>query len=138
MRFVYILSLLALALTACPADDTVDQVDAGGVCTCTPETAAQTSYSNTSSALTSTNVQGALDELAVREVTAADIAQHIEVIRSSVTNPGTASLTVAVSCPTPANDIPLGGSCGGIAGGSVRATDLLMGPTAAGFSCVYE
>lgn len=156
-RFV-LLACVAL-LAACPGDDEVVGADAA-TCSCDPQTAAQTSYDNSSSGLGGTNVQGALDDLAgavsaVEEI-AADhearltavegqvpplqaIGAAIEFVTTEFPNSGAVSVSPVAACPNEAHDIAIGGACLHTgASASLVITNIIVSEGVARFQCRWH
>ena len=126
--------LLFLLLAGC-ADDSADDVDAGGggQCACEPPTAGEVSYDNLESALPGETVQDALDDVAARSDPAGDAVMRISQVSDSASSIASTPMSHSVGCP--AGHKALGGSCDGVTtNGSLNRTVLLE----TGFQCYWN
>lgn len=106
VRYVVVLSTL-LPFMSCSE---MPMAGPDATCNCPTPTAAQVSYSNTASRLTSTNVQGAVDELAGR---AAEPPLAARLYRKQVDGQASTMQEFAstAACDDETHDIALGGDC---------------------------
>ena len=107
IRYAVVLSTLMPFMSCSEMPMTMD-----GTCNCPTPNAAQVSYSNTTSHLTSTNVQTAVDELAARPVQPS-LGSSVEVITVNA-NVTTSMPGAGASCRDETHDLAIGGACAGL------------------------
>jgi hypothetical protein len=113
-------------------------------CNCPTPTAAQVSYSNTTSHLASTNVQAAVDELAARP-NEGPLAMRVQVVSVNA-NITPASNFASASCPDETHDLAIGGACaplsattnGILSTGLDNRTPMDSGGPAARYGCTFN
>ena len=132
MREILIACSLA-CLLAC-SDDESAQVDAGA-CPCSAVAASDVAYSPSAAGLSATDVQGAVDELALRPVFITDIHGLVTLTSRSMPSPAEGTdYSVTVAC-SGASDIALGGACESQAPGTSIASSRLL---PRGYECVWN
>jgi hypothetical protein len=137
MRPTYALPILMLLpFLSCSE---MPMVSGDAMCNCPTPSAAQISYSNTTSHLASTNVQAAVDELAAKPVEAPIGPRIMRVVRS-VPNNGQTSFTAVGACSDETHDIVLGGDCGDgpSSGVALVRTSITLSTTEAKFGCEFS
>jgi hypothetical protein len=107
-------------------------------CNCPTPTAAQVSYSNTASRLTSTNVQAAVDELAAKPAET-PLGPRIVRIQQMTANNGQSQLSATATCPDEAHDIAMGGDCslGADLNIHIVSTNIDNTPGRARYGCLF-
>jgi hypothetical protein len=105
--------------------------------------ASEVGYSNQSTSLKAHTVQAAIDELAVRQETETPVGKRLVYVTTTIDNKREERFSGEASCPDPAHDLPLGGSCS--AGPRVRlgASYLLKDPDEKGvprakYACDFD
>jgi hypothetical protein len=131
-QVMVVVSVLALAFSACGDDDDGATTD-GGECTCPTPSAQQINFDNGTSTLGAENVQDALDELAQRPLGEPSLAGRITQMEKELDNAGGEILSGSISCPE--GDIALGGGCGFLLGGGVLTS---AGGGGGIYGCSYQ
>jgi hypothetical protein len=141
-RYGFIVLLFAVVGGSCSE---MPMAAPDGMCNCATPTAAQVSYSNTTSHLTSTNVQGALDEVAAKPAEA-PIGPRVYKKVSNIPSSTAVSAGGVAHCDDETHDLPIGGFCT-LSAANVNAAIVSDGVTLvlptegtpqAGYSCSYQ